>query len=174
MEVPRLGIKSELQLQSMPQPQQCQICITSVTYTAAYGNAGSLTHWARPGIEPASSWTLVGFLTHWAKMETHKRINFKCSYPQRIKKKKQLCKMLEMLTNPIIMIVSLYIRIITLHILRFFFFFCFFRAAPVAYGGSQDSGRIEAVAASLHHSHSNAGSELCLQPMPQLMAMPDP
>ena len=33
----------------------------SVTYTAARGNAGSLTHWVRPRIEPASSWILVGF-----------------------------------------------------------------------------------------------------------------
>ena len=28
---------------------------TSVTYTAACGNAGSLTHWARPGMEPLTS-----------------------------------------------------------------------------------------------------------------------
>ena len=33
---------------------------------------------------------------------------------------------------------------------QFFFFFCFFRAVPMAYGGSQARGRIEA--ASLHHS----------------------
>ena len=26
----------------------------------------------------------------------------------------------------------------------------------------------------LHHSHSNAGSQLCLQPTPQLTATPDP
>ena len=42
------------------------------------------------------------------------------------------------------------------------FLFCFvllFRATPVAYGGSQARGRIRATAASLHHSHSNAGSE---------------
>ena len=44
-----------------PQPQHCQIWATSVTYTTANGNAGSLTLWARPGIEPAFSWTLV----HW-------------------------------------------------------------------------------------------------------------
>ena len=36
---------------------------TSVTYTTAQGNAGSLTHWVRAGIEPASSWILVGFIT---------------------------------------------------------------------------------------------------------------
>ena len=34
----------------MPQPQQCQIWASSVTYTTAHGNAGSLTHRARPGI----------------------------------------------------------------------------------------------------------------------------
>ena len=38
------------------------------------------------------------------------------------------------------------------------FFFCLFRTAPEAYGGSQAKGRIGAVAAGLHHSHSNAGS----------------
>ena len=32
----------------------------AATYATAWGNAGSLTHWARPGIEPASSWTLSG------------------------------------------------------------------------------------------------------------------
>ena len=32
---------------------------------------------------------------------------------------------------------------------------------------------IGVVAASLHQSHSNAGSKLCFQPTPQLMAKPD-
>ena len=44
-------------------------------------------------------------------------------------------------------------------ILFYFLSFCLSRAAPVAYGGSQARGAIGAVAASLHHSHSNAGSE---------------
>ena len=60
MEVPRLGVKLELQL---PQPQQCGIQMESVTYTTAHSNAESLTHWTRPGIEPASSWILVVFVT---------------------------------------------------------------------------------------------------------------
>ena len=48
-------------------------------------------------------------------------------------------------------------------------------AAPAAYGGSQARGLIGATtAASLCQSHSNAGSELCLQPTPQLTATPDP
>ena len=43
----------------MPQPQQCGIQAMSATYTTAQGNAGSLTHWLRPGIEAASSRMLV-------------------------------------------------------------------------------------------------------------------
>ena len=35
----------------------------SMTYTTAHGNTGSLTHWARPGIEPTSSWILVMFIS---------------------------------------------------------------------------------------------------------------
>ena len=35
----------------------------SAIYTTAHGNVGSLTHCATPGIEPASSWVLVGLLT---------------------------------------------------------------------------------------------------------------
>jgi len=38
---------------------------------------------------------------------------------------------------------------------------------------SLSRGRIVAAAAGLHHSHSNAGSELHLQPTPQLTATPD-
>ena len=49
-----------------------------------------------------------------------------------------------------------------------------FRATPAAYGSSQARGRIGAVAASLHHSHSNSGSEPHLWPTPRLTAMPDP
>ena len=47
----------------MPQPQQLRIRAMSASYTTAHGNAGSLTHWLRPGIEPATSWMLVAFVT---------------------------------------------------------------------------------------------------------------
>ena len=46
------------------------------------------------------------------------------------------------------------------------FFKNLFRAMPMAYGGSQAMGRIRDEASGLHHSHSNAGSEPCLQPTP--------
>ena len=55
VEVPRLGVESELQLRA---------------YTTAHGNAGSLTQWSRPGIKPASLWILVRFVNHWATMGT--------------------------------------------------------------------------------------------------------
>ena len=56
----------------------------------------------------------------------------------------------------------------------FFFVFCLFSAALVAYGGSQATGLIRAVAAGLSQRHSNAGSKPHLRSIPQLMAMPDP
>ena len=59
---------------------------------------------------------------------------------------------------------------------RFFNFlnFLVFRAVFVACGSSLARGRIGATAAGLHHSYSSVGSELHLQPTPQLMATPDP
>ena len=60
----------------------------------------------------------------------------------------------------------------------FFYFlifgFCLSRAALMAHGGSKAKGPIQAVAASLHHSHSNIRSKLHPQPTTQPMAMPDP
>ena len=46
--------------------------------------------------------------------------------------------------------------------------------APKACGGSQARGLIGAIAAGLHESHSNAGSEPRLRPIPQPMATLDP
>ena len=57
---------------------------------------------------------------------------------------------------------------------NFFFFLSLFRAAPIVYGGPKARGRFGAVATGLWHSHRNARSEPCLQPTPQLTAMPDP
>ena len=57
------GSNRRYSCQPRPQPQQCQIWASFATDTTARGNAGSLAHWARPGIELASSWILVGFWT---------------------------------------------------------------------------------------------------------------
>ena len=40
------------------------------TCTAAHGHTRSLIHWARPGMEPISSWLLVRFITRWATAGT--------------------------------------------------------------------------------------------------------
>ena len=60
----------------------------------------------------------------------------------------------------------------------FFFFFSFsffpFMAAPVAYGSFQARGLNQSCSCGLCHSHSTAGSELHLWPLPQLAAMLDP
>ena len=67
-----------------------------------------------------------------------------------------------------------YLNLCLLLLLLLFCLFAFSRAAPTAYGGPQARGLIGAVAASLCQSHSNAGSELCLQTTPQFTATPDP
>ena len=54
------------------------------------------------------------------------------------------------------------------------FYFCLFRAAPMAYGESQARSPIRAVVDGLSHTHSDTGSKLHLRPTPQLMAMLDP
>ena len=59
----------------------------------------------------------------------------------------------------------------------FFFLFGLFPiswAASAAHGGSHAGGQIGAIATDLHQSHSSAGSELRLQPTPQLTATTDP
>ena len=44
----------------------------------SHSNTGPLTHWVRPGIEPASSWILVRFVNCWATKGTP-RVYFKVS-----------------------------------------------------------------------------------------------
>ena len=56
-------------------------------------------------------------------------------------------------------------------------FFFLFTATPTAYGSSWARDQIRATAVGLHHNHSNSGGyelHLHLQPMLQLVAMPDP
>ena len=54
----------------IPEPQQFEIWAASATYTTLHGNTRSLTHWARPGIKPETSWFLVGFVNNWATKAT--------------------------------------------------------------------------------------------------------
>ena len=61
--------------------------------------------------------------------------------------------------HELIVIVSFELETVSFWFSVVFFFFSFM-APPTAYGHSQSRDRIKAVAASLHHSHSNTRSEL--------------
>ena len=77
MEVPRLGVKLELQLPAYSTATAMPDGVTSVTYTTAQCNAGSLlTHWMGPGIKPSSSWILVGFVS----AEPQQELQYCCFY----------------------------------------------------------------------------------------------
>ena len=64
MEVPRLrgpvGVRAAGPHHSH---SSARIRAASVTYTTVCGSARSLTYRARPGIQPATSWFLVGFVS---------------------------------------------------------------------------------------------------------------
>ena len=71
MEVPRIGAELEMQLLAYtPQPQQCQIQATSVTYTTAHGNTGSFNPLSEARIKPESSWTASQIHFHGATTGT--------------------------------------------------------------------------------------------------------
>ena len=64
---PDQGSNQSCSFQPATQPQQCGIWASSLTCTTAHSKARS--QWAGPGIEPASSWILVGFVTAKAQWE---------------------------------------------------------------------------------------------------------
>ena len=63
MDVPRLGVESEMYPLAYTTAMQCQIWEKSASYTTADCNTRSLNHWMRPGIKHASSWMLVRFVS---------------------------------------------------------------------------------------------------------------
>lgn len=62
MEVPMLGVTSELSCRPEAQPQQHGIQATSAPCVIAHANVEPLTHWGRPRTEATSSWVLVGLV----------------------------------------------------------------------------------------------------------------
>ena len=67
---PGKGSNSSYSCWPMPQPQQRQIQAASANYTTAHGNTGSLIQWVGPGIEPPSSWILVGIVSAEPQLPT--------------------------------------------------------------------------------------------------------
>ena len=70
-----------------------------------------------------------------------------------------------------LVLVGYVLFVLSWHSLFLFYLFIYLFLLFRAYGSSQARGGIEAIAASLHHSHSNTASQPCLQPTPQLTAM---
>ena len=79
VEVPRLGVESELQLLASSTATETRDLSESATYSTAPGNAGSPTHQTRPGIEPPSSQILVGFVSTVPQWELPEINHFKVS-----------------------------------------------------------------------------------------------
>ena len=69
MEVPRLGTGLVGAATAGHSHSHIGIQAVSVTYTTAHGNTRSLTYGARPGLEPVSSWILVGFVSTMPQRE---------------------------------------------------------------------------------------------------------
>ena len=176
----------------MPQPQQCQIWASSATHTIAHhslvcNNNRSLTHWARPGMEPETSRFPVRFISTVPWWEL---LSFPYSFVQMflfiLDTNPSSCTQKIPLLVPMLFLNFIYrvfcfvesnlfpFSIMDYAFWFFFFFFlafgfwllafgfCPFRATPAAYGGSQARGLNGAIAARLHHSHSNTRSELHL------------
>ena len=165
----------------------------SSTHTTSHGNARSLTHWARPGIEPKSSWMLVRLVNHRATMGTphawfcdictnHLESNGSMSYADLIYVKyvgyfiiltANTITSINSTTNLTRKICKCW-EVTKAHSNFFSSILCLFRATSWHMRSSQARGRIGAAAAGLCHSHSNLGSEPCLWPTPQVTSMPDP
>ena len=86
MEISQVIVESKMQLLALhhsnvgSEPHLRLICRTT-----AQGNTESVTHSARLGIKPASSWILVGFLTCWVTVGTLRPL---CLFKKKKKKGK--------------------------------------------------------------------------------------
>ena len=81
MEVPKLGVKLELQPPACATAQRFGIRAASATYTTAHGDAGSLTPQGRPGIR-------TGVLMDNSRV--HNTPLFKSAFPKSYKQSKSL------------------------------------------------------------------------------------
>ena len=79
MEIPRLGVESELQLLAYTIATATSYPSASSTHTTAHGNAGSLTSWARPEIEPETLWFLLRFVSAAPRRELQNTSTLKTS-----------------------------------------------------------------------------------------------
>ena len=76
MQISRLGVESELQLLAYATATATQHLSWVCDLTTTHGNARSLTHWVRPGIEAASSWLLVRLVSAVPQWESIASFNW--------------------------------------------------------------------------------------------------
>ena len=141
---PRLGVQLEQQLRPMPWPQQHQIQAKSATYSAAYSNAWFLIADQGQGSNPHPHIDNVRSLTHWAIMGTPAL---------------SILKFLYLCLSFLLLLLSLSSSSKS-RLMAFLFVCLFVQVALTAYGSYQ------IYSSGLHHSHSNAGSEPSLWPIP--------
>ena len=74
MEVPRLGVEVELQLPAYTTATATPYlsCVCNLHHSSQ--QLRILNHWARPGMEPATSWFLVGFISTVPQWELLERL----------------------------------------------------------------------------------------------------
>ena len=61
MEIPRLGVEAELQLPAYTQQHRIWAALSAYNHSSPQARAS--THWVRLGIQPATSWFLVGLIS---------------------------------------------------------------------------------------------------------------
>ena len=76
MKVPGLGVKLELQLQAYTTATATWDAACA-TYATACSDAGSLTHWVRPEMEPVSPWSLCWVLNPLSHNENSQNFTLK-------------------------------------------------------------------------------------------------
>ena len=72
MEVPRLGVESELQLPADTTAAATREPNHICNLHHSSQQCQSLSHWSRPGIEPVSSWIWIRFISAELRWERHK------------------------------------------------------------------------------------------------------
>ena len=165
MDVPGLGTESKLELQPIPQLQQCQI-LNSLCQARDRTNTSTETSQiinllCHSGNSPCVLWTcsysffFLMLSYFWATQISQEFLRFSLPQPWR---HLYLQRALDLFIGER----CLQIKIWVLGLLFFFFSFFFLGLHLQQCGSFQARDQIGATAASLRHSQSNMGSESCL------------